>query len=253
MLKWLQQRFLSRPYEVSVIIPTYKNTRFLLECINSITESANGVCSLEILIGLDNCCDSLYFVSKNDVFKKHNIKIYYFPKNVGPYIIRNSLAVEAKYDNIFFFDSDDLMMKDTLKILLPRFVDKEILKFKFYNFENNKGKDLENLSLSTIMSHGVFLIKKSKFLELNGFFGWRCGADAEFTERYSAFGNIIYTLDIPLYYRRYHENNITRVAETSLHSKLREKYGRIILSNRASGEWKNPSTMPTLGSALIKL
>lgn len=253
MQKRLQQKFFKKLYHLSVVIPTYKNTEFLSECVNSVMESAKGICDLEIMIGLDNCCDSLRFVSKNSLFKKSNIKTYYFPKNVGPYIIRNSLAVKAKYDNILFFDSDDIMMKDTLKILLPRFVDKDILKFKFYNFENKNGRNLENLVLSTIMSHGVFLIKKSKFIELNGFFGWRCGADTEFAERYSGQGNIIHTLDVPVYYRRYHENNITRVPETSLHSKLREKYGKIILSNRANEIWPNPEPMPQLSPALIKL
>lgn len=254
MLKWLQKKLSYRSYEVSVIIPTYRNTDFLLECINSIIESAKGVCNLEILLGIDNCYDTLRFVSNHSIFKNNNIKLYFFSKNVGPYVIRNSLAIRAKYDNIFFFDSDDIMMKETLSILMSRFENKQILKFKFYNFDNGKDyKELENLSISTIFSHGVFLIKKSKFLSMNGFFAWRCGADAEFTERYEFQKNEIPVLDIPLYYRRYHDRNITRVPETDLHSKIRQKYAKIIFSNRANGIWEDPLAIPTFQHNLVSI
>lgn len=254
MFKWLQQRFYKKPYEVSIIIPTYDNVEFLIECISSVVASASKCCEYEVLLGIDNCYDTLQFISNEKVFKNSNIRVYYFSKNVGPYIVRNSLASKAKYDNILFFDSDDVMMEDTIKILLSNIKDKDIIKFKFYNFDNEKGRsDLQNLSISSIFSHGAFLIKKSKFFELNGFFGWRCGADAEFVERYQNKKITTVELDIPVYYRRYHCKNITRLPETGLTSKLRKKYEEYVLKNRINQRWDNPTSIQIFHSSKVNV
>lgn len=240
MKKWLY-KFLKKKHQVSIIIPTYKNTEFLLECLNSVIISCKKCCEFEILLGIDDCQDTLKFVSLYSIFKNKNISVYYFSKNIGPYVIRNTLATKAKYDNIFFFDSDDIMMPDTVDVLLKYFDGKEMLKFKFYNFENAWGYyNLENLSISPIFAHGVFLIKKEKFFKLKGFFGWRCGADTEFTERCEGLGYKIYFLDVPIFYRRYHEMNITKKTETAPKSEIRQVYKNIILEKRKTGMWNSP-------------
>lgn len=253
MKKWLY-KFIKKKYQVSVIIPTYKNTEFLLECLNSVIISCKKCCEFEILLGIDNCQDTLKFVSLYSIFKNKNISVYYFPKNVGPYIIRNSLASKAKYDNLLFFDSDDVMMQDTVKIIMENFNNKELLKFKFYNFQDGTDyNDFKNLSLSSIFAHASFLIKKEKFLKMNGFFGWKCGADAEFAERYEGQGHEISTLDVPIYYRRYHTKNITKLPETNLTSKLRNRYGEIIIKNRINKKWNNPEIPFIFKSNVIKI
>lgn len=241
MLKWLY-KVCAKKHNLSVIVPTYNNVNYLAECIDSIIRSAKIACKqYEILVGIDNCHDTLQFISRRHRFSNKNVRFYFFPKNVGPYIIRNSLALISKYDNILFFDSDDVMMKDALNTILNKFNNKEILKFKFYNFFDGKDyNDVENLSISSIFSHGAFLIKRNKFLDMNGFFGWKCGADAEFEERYRNVNHNIPTLDIPLFYRRYHNTNITRSDETGIGSRLRNRYGKIINDNRINGMWKNP-------------
>lgn len=250
MLKWLYQRFRNKPYEVSVVIPTYDNVEFLEECISSVIESASKCCEYEILIGIDNCKKTLEFVGSNRLFKNKSIKMYYFSKNVGPYIVRNSLASKAKYDNILFFDSDDVMMENMIQSLMENFDGKELLKFKFFNFEHN---DPSEYTISKIYAHATFLIRKKKFYKMNGFYGWKCGADAEFSERYIGQGNDVYFLDTPLYYRRYHDKNITRLPETGLNSKLRDRYGKIILENRINKKWKNPDKPQVFFSNLIKV
>lgn len=237
----------NKKYCVSVIIPTYKNQDYLEECINSIIESTKVCEHYEILIGIDNCFDTLNFAANNDIFLNKNIGLYFFEKNVGPYIIRNTLAQKSKYENILFFDSDDVMMENTVKILLKNFVDKKILKFKFYNFYDGKNyKHPENLTISRIFSHGSFLIKKDHFLEMNGFFGWKCGADAEFNERYVGNGFTIPKLDEPLYYRRYHTYNLTRRPDTGINSELRNEYDKIIIDRRTRKDWSNPETIDVI-------
>lgn len=240
MKKWLY-KIINKKYQLSVVIPTYKNVEFLLECVNSVMVSAKKCCDFEILLGIDNCHETLKFVSQEPTFRKNNIKICYFPKNVGPYVIKNTLALEAKYDNILFFDSDDILMPDTIQVLMKIFEDIELLKFKFYNFQHGTDyTDASNLKLSDRFAQASFLIKKQTFQKMSGFFGWKCGADTEFTERYENQGNTTHFLDVPMYYRRYHDRNITKLPETGLNSKLRSRYGRIILDNRVNKKWINP-------------
>jgi glycosyltransferase involved in cell wall biosynthesis len=240
MINWLYNSS-KKTHNVTIIIPTYKNTKFLMECLNSVLVSAKKCSNYEVLLGIDNCYETLKLVSNKIYLLKENVKIFFFPKNVGPYVIRNTLAQKAKYEDILFFDSDDIMMENTLETLLGKFKDKKILKFKFYNFYDGKDyKDIENLQISPIFSHGVFLIKKDKLLSMNGFFGWKMGADAEFDERCAGNGHNIAKLDIPIYYRRYHDFNLTRRSETGINSPLRHKYSNIILQRRNAKNWTNP-------------
>jgi glycosyltransferase involved in cell wall biosynthesis len=239
-------------YDISIVIPTYKNTKFLEECIKSAINSAKKCSNFEILLGIDNCYDTLKFISSNSWFLDKNIKVFFFSKNVGPYVIRNTLARFAKYDNILFFDSDDIMMEDMIETLLSKFNDKKILKFKFYNFENARGyHDIENLMLSPIFAHGVFLIKKYSFFDMRGFFPWRCGADTEFSERFEAVGNFTSKIDVPFFYRRYHDSNITKSPETSLESDERKKIKEIILEKRKNKSWNSPKHMSVSNCARI--
>ncbi len=233
-----------KKYDLTVIIPTYKNTKFLTECIESVLVSAKKCANYEVLLGIDNCYETLNFISDKKFLLKEEVKIFFFPKNVGPYVIRNTLAQKAKYENILFFDSDDVMMDHMLETLLSKFDNKKILKFKFYNFNNEKTYyDVENLMLSPIFGHGVFLIKKNSFFDMNGFLPWRCGADTEFSERYEGNGNVIYKIDVPLFYRRYHDSNITKSAETSMESEERQKIKQIILDKRKNKSWQPPIYM----------
>jgi glycosyltransferase involved in cell wall biosynthesis len=253
MFKWLHN-VIKKRYEVSIVIPTYKNTKFLEECIRSVIKSAKKCSNFEILLGIDNCQDTMGFVSSNQLFSDKHIKLYFFPKNVGPYIIRNTLTQKAMYENILFFDSDDVMMENTIETLLRKFENKEILKFKFYNFNDRKDyKDIENLQISPIFAHGSFLIKKLHFMSMNGFFGWKCGADAEFDERYNGNGYVIPKLDIPLYYRRYHDYNLTRRIDTGIGSSLRNRYSKIILRRRDEKNWTSPEKMDILNPTRIIL
>ena len=162
MFKWLYNESKSG-YNVTVVVPTYKNTKFLMECLNSIFAASKKCNNFELLLGIDNCHDTLKLIANNTFLLNKKLRVFFFPKNVGPYIIRNTLACRAKYENILFFDSDDIMMENMLETLLSKFENKKVLKFKFYNFQNDKGyHDIENLTLSPIFGHGVFLIKKSR-------------------------------------------------------------------------------------------
>jgi len=244
--------FVKKRYDISIVIPTYKNTKFLEECIRSVIRSANKCSNFEILLGIDNCQDTLKLISISNIFSNKYIKLYFFSKNVGPYIIRNTLTQKATYENILFFDSDDIMMENTIETLLEKIQDIEIVKFKFYNFYDEKDyKDIENLQISSIFAHGLFLIKKNKFLSMNGFFGWKFAADAEFEERCVGNNHSVLRLDVPLFYRRYHGYNLTRRPDTGVGSQSRDEYGTIILNRRSLKDWKDPEKIQVFNPNLV--
>jgi glycosyltransferase involved in cell wall biosynthesis len=231
--------------QISIIIPTYKNVNFLIPCLNSLMYSCENLFEFEILLGIDNCQETLDFVSQNSFFNNENIQIFYFPKNVGPYVIRNTLYKVSKYKNILFFDSDDVMMESSIPKILDRLFSHRIVKFKFYNFTDGTDYLREKLKTSSQIAHGAFAIRSDCFAELNGFFGWKCGADTEFLERYEFFDYDYYKFDEPLFYRRYHGNNITKSKETGINSEFREKYRQYIYKNRKTKGWKNPDKFET--------
>lgn len=253
MKKWLYKK-VKYKHDLSVVVPTFDNISYLVECLQSVVASCKDVCNYEILLGIDNCYKTLELLDRHPIFSNRAIKILFFSKRVGPYVIRNSLAKISKYDNILFFDSDDVLMKDAVKTLMNKFSGKEILKYKFYNFVHGKDyNDVENLALSPMFSHGSFLIKKQKFIEMNGFFGWKCGADTEFDDRCIGINQKIHKLDVPIFYRRYHGKNITILQETGINSKVRQKYGEFITSRRVNSGWSNPRYLETFNFNLIKL
>lgn len=253
MKKWLYN-FTKKRNQVSIIIPTYRNVQFLLECINSILLSAKNYCDFEILLGIDNCYSTLNFVFENSIFKNKKIKVHFFSKNIGPYIIRNTLVEKTKYENILFFDSDDVMMKKSIPKILEALEEYEIVKFKFYNFQDGVNyKNNPNQKISSMCAHGAFAIKKQCFYKLFGFLGWKCGADTEFLERYEALKYVCYNFEESLFYRRYHGNNITKTKETGINSEFREKYRQYIYDNRKTGIWKCPEKLQTFFCSEIKI
>jgi hypothetical protein len=235
----LQNLFKNRRHSqgISIIVPTRKNIEFLQDCFCSLIKSSK-IKNIEILVGIDNCLETLEYLDSGEFTVNNKIKFYYFSKQLGPYVIRNTLVQRAKYQNVLFFDSDDIMLEESIDIILEAMLESNIVKFKFYNFINGLDYRLQkNLNLSEIYAHGVFCIKKDLFLNLNGFLGWTCGADTEFYERYMALGIECTLIDIPLFLRRYHDNNISRVKDTAIDSPARRNYENIIYQKRRNNNW----------------
>lgn len=202
---------------ISIVIPTFDNVEFIDECILSILKSSKNI-NVEILIGIDGCQKTLNYVKKQTY--PNFVNFYYFEKNVGPYIIKNSLSKITKSNHILFFDSDDIMLPDMIPNIINDLNKFDCIKPMFINQKNNK---LINDG-SKNWGEGVFAIKKEIFLIFNGFEPWRCAADSEFMNRlYRNRIKVKMTNDV-LFHRRLHDNNLTVKQDTNYHSKLRGKY-----------------------------
>lgn len=210
---------------ISVIIPAYKSTKYISECIASI----QGEC--EILIGVDHCqetCDHLKDVP--------NIKLFYFTENVGPYVIKNTLVDVAEHEFILFFDSDDVLHEGILSVIIKELQDVDYLKLNYINFHHKK------ILNGHKMNDAVIAIKKSVFNSLNGFQPWRCGADTEFGHRLEHNKYKTKNFTEFCYHRRLHNENLTVKKETAHGSPIRQSYVAIISKNIRAKSWPNPQT-----------
>jgi glycosyltransferase involved in cell wall biosynthesis len=252
---------------LSVIIPTYNNVNFLDELFNSIDKNKVDF-PFEVLIGIDHCEKTKEYI-KGKTFPP-NFFFFYFLENVGPYKIKNTLSEIAKYDNLFFFDSDDMMTDSCLSELNGLMVKYECVKPKFINFKDDEfGRNYRKER--ELYGEGVFAIHKRLFLSMNGFEGWRCAADSDFMGRLYKMKRRINLTNKILFHRRLHPNSLTLSKETGYSSQIRGKYFRLSKSktdygplptlersdyqmfDNTSTEWSEPISMLKLNDVeLVK-
>ena len=209
--------------KISVIIPTFDNVDYLQECLDSVVKSCGNLQNFEILVGVDCCPKTLKFIQDN-TFDLH-IKFFYFKENIGPYIIKNTLAKLSKSNNVIFFDSDDVMNDIMINEILSHLEKSECVKPMYHNFSDKIDyDDPKYTKYSNLFGEGVFGIRKNIFLNLNGFEGWRCAADSDFMVRLQKNGVTFKLTNNSLFYRRIHLKGLTSSPETNYGSKLRKHY-----------------------------
>ena len=208
---------------VSIIIPAYRASKYIDECLASLS-----AVDVEVLIGVDGCEETYNHI-------KHLDNVFYFPKNVGPYVIKNTLVDIAKNENIIFFDADDVMITEAIENILDALYRSDYVKLNYMNFQ-------DRIKPGPIMNDAVVAIKKSVFNSLNGFYPWRCGADTEFAYRLQYNHLKEGKVDALCYYRRLHGENLTIKKETGHGSPIRSEYVNIINRNIKANHWSNPKT-----------
>lgn len=223
---------------ISVIISAYNNDKFILEALKSVESSAKQI-DHEILLGIDNCEITMNYLKSNFNNLPKKLKVFFFPK-VGTYVIRNTLAKISEFENIIFFDSDDILHENTISESLSVLNNFEVVRYKYRLFNNTFESEKKDQYVKGEVYHtGCFGIKKKTFLSLNGFEPWICAADGEFHWRLKSNQHSSNnTSDIGLYYRR-HGDNLTMAGNTGMNSPLRKKYHLIKnqkIKNNQSGK-----------------
>lgn len=220
--------------EISILIPTYKNTNYIDECLNSIVESSKDQ-NIEIIIGIDGCTETLNYVKSKQY--PEFIKFFYFKENVGPYIVKNTLTEIARSNNLLFFDSDDIMTKDTIDEIIQGLKTHNTVRLKYEFYANQKTSNKNNFG------EGVFAINKNLFLSMNGFEPWKVAADTDFIGRlYKNKPRMYHTKNVGFYYRQ-HSKSLTKRPDTGMSSKLRAGYVTLIKNKKGN---LNPSKLHTV-------
>jgi glycosyltransferase involved in cell wall biosynthesis len=216
---------------ISIIIPTFDNIEYIDETLTSIYNSGKDF-EYEILIGIDGCNKSLKYLK--DKTYPDNTKIFFFSTNKGPYLIKNTLSTLAKYDNLLFFDSDDMMEENMIGYCLNSLNTHQCVKPRLRNFKIVNGKIVNEVGRKN-WGEGVFAIRKPIFDYYNGFEGWLVAADSDFMDRlYKNDTSVELTQEI-LVLRRLHDKGLTSRPDTGLSSSLRSKYSFISKSKKYFG------------------
>ena len=216
---------------ISIIIPTFDNIEYIDETLDSIYKSGKDF-DYEILIGIDGCNKSLKYLKSKTYHS--NTNIFFFPTNKGPYFIKNTLSTLAKYDNLLFFDSDDIMEENMIGYCLKSLKKYQCVKPRLRNFRIIDGK-MTNENNRKNWGEGVFAIHKKIFNYYNGFEGWLVAADSDFMARlYKNNISLELTQEI-LVLRRLHDKGLTSRPDTGLKSQLRSKYAHISKSKKYFG------------------
>ena len=210
---------------ISIIVTAHNNTLYIKEALDSIVESC-GSNEYELLLGIDNCEKTLTYLNLiKDTFPP-NIKILFFTEKVGTYIIRNTLASISKYDNLLFFDSDDVMVTTLVTKVIESLKSYDCVRYGYRAFQGKLTLPINTELVMTDSNYhsGTFGILKKVFTDSNGFEPWVCAADGEFYWRMSSSGKKIKTLNtVGLFYRR-HDSNLTGSGVTGMNSPLRKSY-----------------------------
>lgn len=99
---------------VSIIIPVYNSEKYLEAALQSAKEQSYE--NVEVLLIDDGSTDSSPSICDAFAAKDHRFRVIH-QQNSGPSAARNRGIDEAKGEYLTFFDNDDLLHKDFIKIL----------------------------------------------------------------------------------------------------------------------------------------
>ena len=104
--------------EISIIIPNYNGEKYISQCLKSIYDNVFDDNLIEIII-IDDCSNDNSIDIINKYAKKNkSLKLIELNKNLVVSNARNIGIKMSKGKYLFFLDSDDLLKKDSLKLLL---------------------------------------------------------------------------------------------------------------------------------------
>lgn len=218
----------------AIIIAAYNAEKYILDCYESVKNQIPlGGWEHEIRVGVDGCQKTA------DVLRRAGIPFYWSEKNVGAYIMRNSLIYLSPADVYSYFDADDEMFDDYLKTVLSLNAD-AVMSAKI-----NCNENLKPIQRSRIESGGAITFSHKILELLGGFYGVRCAADTDFMYRIKMAGYEIHEITEPLYYRRRHAGSLTKKSDTGIGSPYRKKVWREMCEKREQGIIKiKPTVIP---------
>ena len=204
---------------ISICISAWETAGYIEECLDSVANQTwfKDHDNWEILLGIDGCKKTLAKV--NEIMHKYkNLKVMLMDHNVGTYVTCNTIMKEAMYEWLLRFDSDDVMYPNMVEVLMEETKDKSVDMIIPRCFDGNK---------DMIWAEGQIFVKNKIFEKYGGFSSFRCGCDTEFRVRTK---NHIKQISIQntLFYRRPHNNSLTKSNDTKIGSEYREQVKKYI-------------------------
>lgn len=219
---------------VSFIIAAYDCPGYIMDCVNSIVAQKPVTGWLvDFRIGVDGC------VKTSEVLRRKGIRHYFSPRNVGAYIMRNSLIALQESDAYAYFDADDVACPTYIRTSISAMHKTGIVLTGKYQVDEK----LKILKTSGPEKGGAMTFTHQVWESVGGFYGYRCAADTDFMKRVEMAGYEVELFNQPLYYRRRHAKSLTKAVKTGMGSPYRKKAWREMCDKRAQGIIK---IMPTV-------
>jgi len=221
--------------KIDIIIPAWNAVQWIDTCLKSIATQQSKHVIKSVLLGIDACEVTLKKIEDiYDVYKQRlpGFRVLYFNNNVGPYIVRNTLAGLGDAEYIATFDADDEMLPQYIGTLYSYRKKFDVIRCKQIRAGNLDG---------TQNSHGQILVRRTVFESLGGYREWRCAADSEFMDRAKRQGYFVGVARTkPIMKRRGHPRSLTQHPDTGRQSEMRSKYNTL----RKQSKMKNDNIAP---------
>jgi len=162
---------------VSVLLTAYNRQNYIAEAIESVLGSTYT--NFELII-VDDCSkDNTVNIAKHYEAKDQRIKVYVNEKNLGDYPNRNKAASYAKGEYLMSVDSDDMILKEGIKMCIGYMLQFPQARFAtYYRIPAKEAFVLE--PFAAINSHffkeaylmigpGGTIITREYFIEIGGF------------------------------------------------------------------------------------
>lgn len=208
-----------REFTVSVIIPAYNSSRYLVEAIDSVLRQTRP--AYEIIVVDDGSTDNTK-VALGPFIEQKQIK-YVGQRNAGPAAARNRGIELAAGDLIAFLDADDIWLPNKLERQLPLFLDENVglvygprIEFsdgreKTVNLPRPTGNIFPLLIKSNFITNSSVIIRRSVLAETGNFDEdrhWQAIEDYELWLRIAARFKISCVAE-PVVKYRLHSNQIS--------------------------------------------
>lgn len=222
---------------VSFIIAVYDCSGYIMDCVNSIVgQNKPSGWLVDFRIGVDGC------IKTSAILTRNKIKHYFSPRNVGAYIMRNSLIALGKSDAYAYFDADDVAGPSYISTSIRAMARTGIVLTGKYQADEK----LKIIKTSGAEKGGAMTFTHEIWEAVGGFYGYRCAADTDFMKRVEMAGYSIELFNQPLYYRRRHAKSLTKAVKTGMGSPYRKKAWKEMCDKRAQGIIKIKPTVVEL-------
>lgn len=208
---------------ISILLPVYNSQKYLPNCLDSILNQSYG--DFELIIVNDGSIDNSGSIIEEYAKKDNRIKYFYKDNEKSISKTRNYLLDKISGDYFIFIDSDDVIDKDFLKILLETInkTNSDIVScgFKIINMPTliKKGygkKEVDSSkALEQMLFSGRFYAVWNKLIKVEKAKGIRFDESLNYGEDLVYFFNLLKSdlkftfIDNPLYFYRLHPNSLS--------------------------------------------
>lgn len=199
---------------VAVIVAAFQAERWIEKTVRSIEKQRlRSGWTQELRIAVDQC------EATSARLLELGVGHWWSADRVGPYVLRNSLILQAPADVYATFDADDVME--------PVYLDAILALAGKTGIGGTARKTMDQngrlIGRRARYFHGVSGISHHAWEKAGGFRAWMIAADSDFVARCQRLGIRVSSTRRALYRRRQHPGSLTRAQETRIGSELRQQ------------------------------